>query len=158
METEARVVVGVGLKFVELGIFLVFDFVFRAKPEGLDGVDALAVEIDGERDEGAVTFDDFLDLPVGGVVGAVVFQFDDDFGTAALAVGFFDFVATGAVAGPDVALLGTAPRVGVDLDGFRDHERGVETDAKLADEVGVFGSALAHGFQELLGAGVGDGA
>ena len=56
---------------------------------------------------------------------------------AALVRGLLDRVATAAVAGPDVARLGAAPGAGVDLDRLGDHERGVEADAELPDEIGV---------------------
>jgi hypothetical protein len=46
--------------------------------------------------------------------------------------------------------------VGVDLDRLRDHERGIEADAELADEVGVLLVALAQSLEEGLRAGVGD--
>jgi hypothetical protein len=80
-----------------------------------------------------------------GELGAVVLQLDDDLAAAALAVALLDLVAAGAVARPDVAGLGGAPGVGVDLDAFRHHERRVEADAELADEVGVLLVALRRG-------------
>ena len=158
VQAEAGLVVGVGLEFVELGVFLVLDLVLRAEPEGLDGVDMFVVKLDRERYEGAVALEDFLDLPVGGIVAAVVFELDDDLGTTAEIGDFLDLVTARTVAGPDVAGLAGAPRFRVNFDGLRDHERGIETDAELADEVGVLGAVLAEGLQELLGAGVGDGA
>ncbi len=72
--------------------------------------------------------------------------------------GGLDGVAAGAVAGPDVGGLVGAPGAGENLDLGGDHEGGVEAYAELADEVGVFLAALAEGFEEGLGAGVGDGA
>jgi hypothetical protein len=74
MQAEAGLVEGVGLELVELGVFLVLDLVLAAQPEGLDGVDAFAVEVDRERDEGAVALEDFLHLPVLGEVGASSFS------------------------------------------------------------------------------------
>ena len=44
------------------------------------------------------------------------------------------------------------------LHALRDHEGGVEADAELADEAGVFFGALAERLQKGLRAGVGDGA
>ena len=87
---------------------------------------------------------------------AVVLQLDDDLAAAALALDLLDGIGAGAVAGPDMTGGVRAPGVGVNLDGFGDHEGGVETNAELADEVGVFLTALAHDFEEGLGAGVGD--
>src|ERR1019366_645638 len=123
-----------------------------------DDVDALPVEVDGERNERAVAFEDLLDLPILRELRAVVLELDDDLGAAALALALLDLVAAGAIAGPDMAGLGGAPGVRIDLHAFRDHERGIKADAKLADEAGVLRLALAQGLEEGLRAGVGDGA
>jgi len=69
VQAQAGLVVGVGLEFVELGVLLVLDLALAAQPEGLDGVDAGAVEIDRETDEGAVALEEVLDAVLLGVVG-----------------------------------------------------------------------------------------
>ena len=137
MQAQPRFIEGVGLELVELRVFLLGDLGLVAQPHCLDGVDALAIERDRERDESAVALEDFLHLPLLAVVAAVVLQLDDDADAATLVRGLLDRVATAAVAGPDVARLGAAPGAGVDLDRLGDHERGVEADAELPDEIGV---------------------
>ena len=72
MQAEARLVVGVGLELVELGVFLLLDLILTAEPEGLHRVDALAIEIDRERHERAVALEDFLDPEVLRKLTAVV--------------------------------------------------------------------------------------
>ncbi len=158
MELQPGLVVGVRLEFVKLGVFLVFDLVLGTQPEGRNRVDVLAVEIDRERHERAVAFEDGLDLVFLGVVFAVVFELNDNLGAAAFAFDLVNGVGTGSVAGPDVSLLLFLPGAGVDLDRLGDHEGRVEPDAELTDEVVVLGAALLDGLEEGLGAGMGDGA
>ena len=50
------------------------------------------------------------------------------------------------------------PAAGVDFDRICDHEDGVETDTELADQILVALAALLEGIEELLGAGMRDGA
>ena len=156
MQAQAGLVVGVGLELVELGVLLFLDLGLTAEPECLDGVELGAVERDGETDEGAVPGQDFLELPFLGEVGALVFELDHDFATALLALALFDLVRAGTVARPELAGLILLPRVGVNLDALGRHERAVETDAELADEIGVFRAAFTEGLQKSFGAGVGD--
>ena len=159
VEAEARLVEGLGLELVELGVLLVLDCRLRAQPERLDLVDLLAVEVDRERDERGVVLEDAFHLGGLGELLLVVLEGDDDLATALLVGGGLDLVVAGAVAGPDEVLVGGAPGVGVDLDLLGRHEGRVEADAELADEAGVGVVALLlEGVQEGLGAGMGNGA
>ena len=60
-------------------------------------------------------------------------------------------VAGGAIAAPGVSPGILLPGMGSNLDVISRHKSGVETDSKLADNIGV-GAALLHFFKECLGA------
>ena len=76
---------------------------------------------------------------------------------ALVADGLFDLEAGLAVGGPLEGLV-FAGLAGEDLDLVGDHEDGVEADAELSDEVGVFPGVAGELGEEVLGAGAGDGA
>ena len=159
MVAQAGLVVGVGLELVEGGVVLFGDLVLRAQPQGLHGVHDLAVELDGEGDEGAVFLQDLLDAPLLREVLGLVLQVQNDPGaTGGKLRRGGEGVGAGALAGPDVGRGVELPGLGEHLNLLGGHESGVETDAELADEVGVFLAAFGEGFEEGFGAGVGDGA
>ena len=160
VEAVAGGVPGAGSELVEVVVLFVGDGVFGFEPDGVDGVDALAIEVDGEADEVGVALEDLADAVGFGEFGGVFFEVKDD-GTAAflLGGGGVDGVAGGAVAGPGEVLVVGAPGVGGDGDFVGDHEGGVEADAELADDFGFVAFAgVFEGGGEGFGAGVGDGA
>ena len=118
-------------------------------------------EEDGEGDVVGVLLDDLLQTPAVGVLRALFVEVDEDGGAGGRArVGagdLFDVEAGLAVGGPLVGLL-FAGLAREDLDLVGDHEDGVEADAELADEVGVFLGVAGELGEEVLGAGAGDGA
>ncbi len=122
----------------------------------------LGREDDRVADEVRVAADDAADHPaVGEVVHAVVFvlglQVEGDRGAAAGLLGLFDGV--GAVAGGLPAGGGRlAGPAGHQLDALGGHERGVEADAELADQLRdrLLRLPLLQALGELAGAGLGD--
>ena len=156
MEPEPGRLRVVGLELVELVVLLVLDLAFAPKPERLDRVDPLSIQVDWKRDKRAVPLQDLPDPPFLAEFGALVLQLDDHLAAPALARALVDRIAAGPVAGPKEPGLGLAPGMGVNPDGFRDHEGRVESDAELPDEPRGLLVAFAQGLQECLGAGVRD--
>lgn len=128
---------GVSGEFVEVVVLFVGDVFAGFEPEGFDGVDALAVKVDGEADEVGVAFEDFLDALGLGEFGGVFLEVEGD-GTAAFLVGGggVDGVAGGAVARPGQVLIIRPPGMGGDRNFVGDHEGAVEADSELADNFG----------------------
>ena len=163
------------MALVELGVLLVGDLGLAATPEGAGGVDllggagdvglllfrvpvALVVgEIDGEGDVVGVLFDDLFEAPAVGVGFAFFVEVEGDGGAGLCAFGGLDVEAGLAVAGPLPGLV-FAGLAGDNFDGVGDHEGGIEADAELADEVGIFLGVAGELVKEVPGAGARDGA
>jgi len=100
VQAQARLFGVVGLELIELVVLLVLDLVLASQPEGLDRVDALSVQVDGEGDEGAVFLDDLAHAPVLAELVALLLKLDHDLRAAALSWALLDLEAAGAVAAP----------------------------------------------------------
>ena len=105
MQAIARLVPGISLEFVEFRVFLVLDLGLTPQPEGIDGVDDVAVQLDRELDEARVPLDDFLNVRVTGELLVLVLQENDDFRSSSLTFGFLDLVFTCPGACPNMARL-----------------------------------------------------
>ena len=158
-----------GVDGLELLVVLVLRLVIVAGVLGLGLLTALGDHhLDGIAHVVAVTGDEVAQAPLGEIAivilaldlaGALVGLADgqDDVGAVLGALGVLDGVALHAVGLPHMRPLlakGTAHHA--HLGG--DHEGGVETHAKLADDIHVVALVLGVLLLELLGAGVRDGA
>ena len=74
MKPEARLVEGLGLKFIELFVFFFRDFAFTFEPDRADGVEFLAVHQNGELHEGGIFFDDFFNTSLLGKVFILILE------------------------------------------------------------------------------------
>ena len=157
---------------IETLVFLVRHFGFTAQPDGFHGVERriffhiLVVFFDGvfhaDRvfDEVRIFADDGGDGPIFQIGFGIFFQMKDDGGSLSVALCLFDGVGVFAVGRPLPRLVGTG-FAGDDVRLVGSHERGIETHAELSDQFRIvaFGFfLLLHGFNERLGAGLGDGA
>lgn len=144
----------------ELEEFIVFfrcDIGFGLAPDCLHGVEAFALELDGEVDEVRVAAQDFLHAVFLGEFGVFFLEVDDDTRSTVDAFGGSDAVAFASIALPfEAGGIGIAG-VGEDFHFIRHHEGAVEAHAELTDEVGV-AIRFFEGFKELFRAGVGNGA
>ena len=182
-----RVVPVVGDVLVELGVLLVADLGLWLGPDGRAGVDrglldhplldlrvlghavlvpldllVLGLQDDRVGDEVGVALDHPLqDELVGEVVDPGLFvdrlEMEGDGGAAVLRLGVRDRVLAGAFGLPAGAGLLAGP-AGHQLDPVGGHERRVEADAELADELqqGLLGLGLLEALDQLLAAGAGD--
>jgi hypothetical protein len=84
-------------------------------------------------------------------------EVEDDVGAARVLAGRFDAVIAFAGALPSHAVPGLKARAArEERHPVGDDERGVEADAKLADQLGILGAIGREGFEELAGAGLRD--
>ena len=98
MQAQAGLIVGVGLEFIEFVILFFLNFALRAQPERLNGINMLAVKINGERHERAVALEDCFDPTFVGVVRAIVLELNDDLRAAAEALDLLNLITTGTIA------------------------------------------------------------
>ncbi len=144
MQPVERVGNGVADKLVKFVVLLFFDLVLAAGPQGLDGVDRLARDLDREGDEAGILLDDLLDPLLAGKLLGIAFEFDDDLGAAVQPRRRTQGIAAGRFRGPfvtlGIALVGT----GLDPDLLGHHEGGVEADPELADELDVLFGRLGQ--------------
>jgi len=96
MEAQYRLVVAVADKFIEFGVFLVLDLAFRARPDGFNGIDFFALDLDRKGDEGRILLDNPRNGEFQGVFFRIFLQLHNDLGAAMQAVAGADRV--GAVA------------------------------------------------------------
>ena len=153
MQAVGGGVPGVSGEFVEVVVLLVGDVFAGFEPEGLDGVDAFAVQVDREANEVGVAFEDFLDALGLGEFGSVFFEVQGD-GTATFLVGggSVDGVASSTVTRPCEMLIIRTPGMGGDRDFVGDHEGAVEADTELTND---FGFVAFTGVLESGGEGFG---
>src|SRR5258706_5058961 len=82
-----------------------------------------------------------------------------DFGATAGVLNRFDGVITFALRFPANSVFAAKPGAARDQrNAVRDDERGIETHAELADQIGVLGLVAREPAKELARAGLGDGA
>ena len=98
-----------------------------------------------------------LQAPAIGVLLAFFVEVKQHRGAGDGALRRLDLKAGLAVAGPAPGLV-FAGLAGDDLDAVGDHERAVEADAELADEIGIPLRIAGKLGEKVLGAGAGDGA
>ena len=137
MQAVGGGVPGVGGEFVEVVVLFVSDVFAGFEPEGLDGVDTFAVQVDREANEVGVAFEDFLDALGLGEFGSVFFEVQGD-GAATFLVGggSVDGVASSTVARPGEVLIIRPPGMGGDRNFVGDHEGAVEADTELTNDFG----------------------
>ena len=147
---------------VELFVLAVGHLRLRAVPDRLHRVEGLVAEADGVRHEVGVALDDVAQDVVARVVAQALLvvvrvQVQGDGGAARLALAVGDRVRAASLGLPERgARLTRAPREQGDLAG--DHERRVEPDAELPDELGrrVLALRVFERGEELFGAALGD--
>jgi hypothetical protein len=140
-EREARLVERVRHVLVELLVLLVGDAAGALEPQRLHGVDDGAADADLEADKVAVLLDDALERLALRVLLRVALQLQRDARAARqigrLALGrLADLVRAGAVRRPAERARRVARAAAQHRHLVGDHERRVEADAKLADDVG----------------------
>ena len=82
MQAIGRHVKGIADEFVKLVILLILDFIFALGPQGLHGINRVALHLDGKGNEVRVLGDDlFNGLLIGKFMG-VILEFDYYLGTA----------------------------------------------------------------------------
>ncbi len=159
-----------GVDGFQLGVAFVFRLVVVARVLGLGQFARLGhVHADGIAHVVAVALDEVLQAVLGQVpviglrLGAfalglgVLLQREDDIGAMSVALSLFDGVAFHAVAFPCPSLVG-APGARHHAHLGRHHERGIEADAELADDVDVLALLLGVVGLEGLAVGMRDGA
>lgn len=165
--TEVQLVLVVlsatGEELEEALMLLVTDFVLGSGPDGLDQVDCLSVDGDGEVDEVGVLLHDLLDLRLLHELALRLFDVQHDLGSSgeSLLFDLLDLVCSTTIRRPLVRHSACFPRS--DLHQVADDEGRVETHSELSDDVilGITTSWLTFAFQslhEFLGAGAGDSA
>ena len=138
VQAVERFVESTGDEFVEGRVCIVVHLAGFQGPHGLHGIDAVAVEVDGEVDKVGIFLQDGFDFLFIGVFQMVLLEMDDDGGPAILPhIGgdLADIVRSDAVGIPDEGGLILSPlvgRPGPDLDPVPDHECRIEADAELA--------------------------
>ena len=138
---------------VKLRVILVADFGPVLRPERLDRVDRVPVQLDREGHKVGVLLDDGFDPVRRGEFR--VPQLQHDLGSALEVVCGGNLVARLAVARPNVTLRIRPVGAGVNGDAFRRHKGRIKAHAKLPDEPRI-PLALFDLLQKRLGAGVGD--
>ena len=117
----------------------------------------LAVEIDGEAHKVAVLGKDIARVVALGEVLCIFLQVNEDARAArGIGSGFVQLITFLPIAHPLHRGGIRLPGAGGHFHLVCSHEHTVEAHTELADEVLRAALALLHGFQELLGAGVGD--
>ena len=145
---------------VELAVLVVGDLALRAVPDRLHRVERVLSEADRIGDEVRVALHDLAEQRLAGVVaqralGVLGLEVERDRGPAGRALGVLDRVRT--VPGRHPARrLGLAGLAGDQLDLAGDHERRVEADAELADQLRRHLLPGLHGVEELARAGLRD--
>ena len=182
MDRLERILEVMGDMLVEFGILLRLDFVLRTLPDGLLGVQRLlfdrhlrlfafnplavcvtfvlfAADVHADRmfDEIGILLDQLADLPLFQEVLRLFLQMEDDIRAARRLVAFLQRVEAVAFGLPFHALSVRACAARQHRHFVGDHERGIETDAELADQLRrqilFIGGQL---LQELLRAGTRD--
>ena len=134
-----------------LGFFALL-LVFFAHIVGMD-----IVEKDWKGDVIRVLLDHLVDLPTVGVLLARLAEMHDHIRAKAVSFCFSDFECALAVACPLIRLV-LAGLAADDIHPVCHHEGGIETHAKLANEIRVPIRIAGQVGQEVLGAGTGNGA
>ncbi len=151
---------------VEGAVVLIADLGARPRPQGLCLVDGLVLEIrplldhaDREGDVIRVTPHQRAQAPGVGKFARVRLQVQDHGGAAWRTFHrFHGEFPVGAGLPADTLCRRQVRAAAVDLDPLGDDERRIETDAKLADQLGVALLVAGQAAEEFGGAGLGDGA
>ena len=146
MQRHRGIVEGAGDRLIGLLVVLRREFGFRPLPQRTGRIDLarlapLRNQIDRKLDVVGPGADDPLDLVRFEIFRRVLFQMQDDLGTAREAFGVLlagrgDFKPAAARGRPDPDLIRTGPAAGDD-DALGDHEGRIEADAELADQIGA---------------------
>ena len=148
-----------GDEVVESVVLFRGDILFVFHPDRLHGIEVLAVEINGEADEIAVLFHDVTHAVFLGEVRGIFLEMNDDRGAARGVIrSILQRIAILTVTYPAHGSGFRLPRARANFHHVCRHEDTVKSHTKLSDEILWPALSIFGHFQELLGAGVGDGA